>query len=314
MRGLKRPDLSMPDVKPPGFLADVYYDLRDRRLLPLLALVIVAIAAVPFLLGDDVEEPAPPLAPSAAGPESTTASDDSQTLAVVEATPGLRNYKKRLKHRSPTDPFIQRFRGLPPEAQLEVIETSLPEGSGEVTPELSQDVTAGPESSPPEGVPPSGGGPGGGGGGGGSPGGSGSPGPGTPDGLRLYGYRPDVLFGVAGSGELSKHEELPLGTLLPKKKSVVLFIGVTQNGKRALFNITPDITRVRGEGGCVGGKTHCMILSLREGQAVDLLTGLGGPVFRLKVEKINFVEVDVPKGASTSTSRSGLELTQDFTK
>ena len=35
----------------PPFLVDLYYDLRDRRLLPLLALVLVAIVAVPFLLG-----------------------------------------------------------------------------------------------------------------------------------------------------------------------------------------------------------------------------------------------------------------------
>ena len=47
----------MPELKTPDFLSDLYYDLRDRRLLPVVALVIVAIAAVPFLLGGDSEEP-----------------------------------------------------------------------------------------------------------------------------------------------------------------------------------------------------------------------------------------------------------------
>ena len=310
MKGLKRPDLSLSDAKAPDFLADVYYDLRDRRLLPLLALVVVAIAAVPFLLGDDVEPPVGPV-PPAAGPDSAAAAGTS-SLAVVEATPGLREYRKRLKGRTPTDPFIQRFRGLPPETELEVVETELPQDPGGGGPELSVDVTevdtgpSSPESTPPRGD----------GGGSGPPNrGSGTSEPGSPDGLRLFGYRPDVRFGVAGTEELKTHEELPLGSLLPKKKPVVLFVGITQDGKRALFSVTPEITRVRGEGGCVGGKTNCMVLSLREGQAADLLTGLGGPVYRLKVAKIEFIELDLPrKGASASARRTGFGLSQDFSK
>ncbi len=61
------PELKMPDLKNakvPPFLSDLYYDLHDRRLLPLVGLVLVAIVAVPFLLGggSDMEEglsPAP---------------------------------------------------------------------------------------------------------------------------------------------------------------------------------------------------------------------------------------------------------------
>ena len=54
-RAMKRlkagPELKMPDLKVPDFLVDLYWDLRDRRLLPLVGLAIVAIVAVPFLLG-----------------------------------------------------------------------------------------------------------------------------------------------------------------------------------------------------------------------------------------------------------------------
>ncbi len=53
MKRPKGPELKMPEPKAPAFLADLYYDLRDRRLLPLLALVVVAIAATPFLLGQE---------------------------------------------------------------------------------------------------------------------------------------------------------------------------------------------------------------------------------------------------------------------
>ena len=52
MKRLKAgPELKMPDLKMPQFLVDLYWDLRDRRLLPLVGLVLVAIVAVPFLLG-----------------------------------------------------------------------------------------------------------------------------------------------------------------------------------------------------------------------------------------------------------------------
>ena len=47
---LKMPKLKGSDAKVPPVLADLYYDLRDRRLLPLIALILVAIVAAPFLL------------------------------------------------------------------------------------------------------------------------------------------------------------------------------------------------------------------------------------------------------------------------
>ena len=56
------PELKMPDlknVKVPRFVTDLYQDLVDRRLLPLVALILVAIVAVPFLLGGSEEPPAP---------------------------------------------------------------------------------------------------------------------------------------------------------------------------------------------------------------------------------------------------------------
>ena len=49
MKKLKGPDLKMPELKVPAFVSDLYYDLRDRRLLPLVGFVLVAIVAVPFL-------------------------------------------------------------------------------------------------------------------------------------------------------------------------------------------------------------------------------------------------------------------------
>ena len=109
MKGLKKgPELKMPELKVPPFLVDLYWDLRDRRLLPLVVLVVVAIVAVPFLLGGGSEE-----ADAAAGRRRCGGLEspaiERAKLTVVEAKPGLRDYRKRLADRRPTDPFKQRY-------------------------------------------------------------------------------------------------------------------------------------------------------------------------------------------------------------
>jgi len=48
-----------PDLKVPSLVKDLMADLRDRRLLPLVVLLVVAIIAVPLLLADGSSPPAP---------------------------------------------------------------------------------------------------------------------------------------------------------------------------------------------------------------------------------------------------------------
>jgi hypothetical protein len=314
MKRPKGPELKMPDVKVPPFMADVYYDLRDRRLLPLVALVAVAIATVPFLMGGS-EEALPAETPEQAAESARLQIEDGSTLAVVESKPGLRDYRKRLKGRTPTDPFKQRFRGVPATSQLESTEVSTVSaadtGSSGVSEESVTEVEA-PESST-----------GAGAGAAPTPVGGGSGGHGSdpsvdPDGMRFFGFRPDVRFGVAGSGDLNLYEDLALGSLLPKKKPLLVFIGVSESGERAAFDVSPEVTLVRGNGACIGGRQSCRLLFLREDEAVDLLTEFAGRAFRLSVESIDFVEVDVPKQASGSGSAGGsmqprsLGLAQNF--
>jgi hypothetical protein len=326
------PELKMPDLKVPPFLADVYYDMRDRRLLPVVALVVVAIAAVPFLMGGS-DEPMPAETPEQAAESVRLEIEDDSALAVVEAKPGLRDYRKRLRGRTPTDPFKQRYTGVPAGVLLESTESSEAidaEGGGssgdvsvtevdETTTEIEEPGSSSPEAG---GSPGSGTSPGSAGGGsadGGS--GSGNHDPNVdPDGMRFFGFRPDVRFGVAGSQDLTLHEDLPLGSLLPKRDPLLVFIGVSENGKRAAFDVSPEVTRVRGDGACIGGKQSCRLLFMNEGDAVDLLTETSGRAFRLKVESIDFVEVDVPKQSNKSGSASGsvlrrsLGLAQNFSK
>ncbi|HEU5062657.1 MAG TPA: hypothetical protein VFT79_05820 [Solirubrobacterales bacterium] len=327
---LKMPDLKAPDLKVPPFLADVYYDLRERRLLPVVALVAVAIVAMPFLLGGG-EEPMPVETPEQAAESVRLEVEDGSALTVVEANPGLRDYRKRLRARTPTDPFRQLHTGVPATSQLKSVgsgagggsvtgapETAIPtaeEGSdnGEAT--GSAPASGGPVGS--EGKTPSEGSTGSKGG---HSGGGGGDEPKDLDGKRFFGFRPDVRFGVAGSEDLNLYEDLALGSLLPKKKPLLVFIGVSESGERAAFDVSPEVTLVRGNGACIGGMQSCRLLFLREDEAVDLLTESAGRTFRLKIESIDFVEVDVPKQATGSGSASGsrqprsLGFDQNFSK
>lgn len=293
----KGPELKKPAIKPPAFLADLYYDLRDRRLLPLVALVLVAIVAVPFLMGSDPETPPPP-ALGAAPNGSATAK--ASKLVVVEATPGLRDYRKRLGGRSASDPFEQQYRDSESAggSSAEGAASSSSEGgssAGSLTVEVEETGSSevgGPGPAP----------------------GSGGTDPGD-DGQRFFAYRPNIRFGVAGSDDLTVHEHLPLGKLLPQKQPILVFIGASENGNQVAFNLTREVTSVRGPGRCVGGKEDCSLLILRAGQAVDLVTE-AGQTFRLQVVQIDFVEVERPKpaGSSAAGRRSAFDRFQSFIK
>jgi len=298
---LKRPAFGSSSLKAPPFLADVYYDLRDRRLLPVVALVVVAILAVPFLLGGSEETAPLPAATESAAEEAELEVIGGETLTVVQAKPGLRDYKKRLRGRTPTDPFIQRYTGLPAGAQLEsTVETS-PTASAEDSSEVTvtdegDDVTV--EIDEPTGEPGGGASPGSGSGGGQGGGADGGP---HPD--QFYAYRPDVRFGLAGSGELRKYTDLPLASLLPKENPVLFFIGATETGDRVVFDVSSEVVMVKGGGKCVGGRQSCGLLFLRQGEAVTVLTESTGRTFQLAVDSIDFVPVERPKPAGSSAVR-----------
>jgi hypothetical protein len=112
---LSRPSLGGPDLRMPKLLTDLYADLRDRRLLPLVALLIVAIIAAPILLsgGGDKEE-TPAITPANVEGETKDAG-----LTVVPAEDGLRDYQRRLGHRGALNPFRQ-----PPELETSTGESS----------------------------------------------------------------------------------------------------------------------------------------------------------------------------------------------
>ena len=104
----KGPELKMPDLKVPDFLLDIYYDLRERHLLPLVAILLVAIVALPIALTRGGSESEAAESRAVATPSSAV---PSSSLVVAKAAPGLRDYHRRLDDRAPQDPFVQQYAG-----------------------------------------------------------------------------------------------------------------------------------------------------------------------------------------------------------
>lgn len=281
------PDLKMPqgsDLKVPPVLADLYYDLRDRRLLPLIALILVAIVAAPFLLKNDPAETAPP--PPANGSTATEQASE-RTLTVVKAAPGLRNYKKRLSRRQPTNPFKQRYTA-PVLAGSELNEqttTTSPEGgSGEggstVTTPLSTS-------------------------GGGSSGSHDADGNGVPDGASLITYVVDLQITKIrtkpdGSTEKTGpklHKGVKAPAALPGEKTpVVTYLGLGAKEPRLpLFLVSSDVTGIYGEGECISGTSTCQLIALRRGFPVTFVYGENDVRYKINLLDITGVPVDPPK-------------------
>jgi hypothetical protein len=291
------PELKMPDVKAPPFLADLFYDLRDRRLLPLVALVVVAIAAVPFLLGSSAEQvPPAPLA----GPATATGSAGvgASTITVVQAKPGLRAYRKRLAHRSPTDPFKQHYTA----PNLTGAELPEPEGSSASTPTATSGSgeTASGETPTTSGGNPSGGAPPSGGGGK----------------LRLFEFVIDVQIShtettADGQQQMSepeaRHRVRQLTQLPSEKTPVITTGGVNLRNGKVIFLVSNDVKSLDGEFACLARTPTgiCELLEVEPGFPLELVYGPDDVRYRLKVTKIDAVWAG-RVGAGSRSTRAAL--------
>lgn len=272
-------------IKPPVFVTDLYQDLRDRRLLLPIALVLVAIAAVPFLLGDSEPElPPPTVGAGAVKPESASAS-----LAVVEATPGLRDYRKRLDGRSASNPFKQKYTGLPDDVKLESTSSTPTGGSagegGAIV--IEEEVTGEPAPSP--------------GGNGGSS---------TPLELvitaqvRRTETKPD---GTEERGELEIRKNVPALAKLPGEKTpVITLMGANLRTERLVFLVSHEVSAIKGEFACVTRAEVCELLEVGVGKLLDFTYEPSGAHYEIKVTDVDVVRARKRGGAQSS--RVGFSL------
>lgn len=309
---LKMPDLSAVRSKLPGrpgsdagsalkapdFLTDLYYDLRDRRLLLPLGLVLVAIAAVPFLLGSKPEPvPAPPAGGIAA---AVGAGEGGSKLTVVEAQPGLREYSKRLKHRTASDPFKQHYTGLPPAAQVEATQRGGggSEGSGEAVTVTESTTTEVTETGSSES---------GSGSGGGSHGDGAVKAPPKPSSgaLRIIEYVFDMQIShtetsADGSQKMSDPEVRrhvkTLAQLPGKKLTVATAGGINFHTGKVYFLVADGVRSLDGDFRCVTRAPGelCELLEIEPGFPLELTYGPNKVLYRIKVTGIKAVWAGKP--------------------
>jgi hypothetical protein len=291
MKKIKGPDLKMPELKVPPFAKDLYEDLRDRRLLPLVALVLVAIVAVPFLLSSG-SEPKPVVVKPAPKPAGASAS----ALTVVRATPGLRDYRKRFRKRTPTDPFKQPSSspdlsgaqlGTPGNNGFEANEVTTTTSSGTtVTKETTKSsggetttktetevVVPGPDEE------------------GSEKGGGGQP----SEQINLYSFAVDVKL-TRTEEDLETHkttkktqtrkEVLPPAPLPGEKEQAVTYMGISPKTKNPLLLVSDTVTSVFGEATCLSGETKCQLLEVETGMPMTFVLGDGNVRIKLNIFKV----------------------------
>jgi hypothetical protein len=294
LKRFKGPQWKLTDLKVPTVLADLYLDLRDRRLLPLIGLVLVAIVAVPFLLGrgGETAEPAPAPIGSAPGGEAS--------LTVLPAEPGLREPSKRLAGLPSKDPFRQHYtapvfnKGAVPTSEVSTstgTTTSSTESGSEVGP--SEGGSSLPAPGPAPETP-------------GASAGSGSPQPGE---VQLYSFAINVKIarteatdsGALKMGEPVVREDVGRGTALPGAKAPVLtYMGVDDEFKKALMLVSTEATGLLGDNKCLAGTSTCQLLALEPGLPEIVEYGENGARYRfelLSIDPVKGPKIKEPQGS-----------------
>jgi hypothetical protein len=284
----KGPELKLPDLKVPDFLLDIYYDLKERHLLPVVAVLLVAIVALPIVLSqgsDSSSEEGGGLAiatPSTAVPTSS--------LVVAKATPGLRDYRHRLAQTHAKDPFVQKY--------------STPEGEGgessssettETSTETSESSTETTETTT-------------------TTEGNGEPSEGSH--LQYFSFAIDTRVVPVSSGknkpEPSVRHNLPEMTMLPSRSVPALtFIGVTKDEKSAVMLVSDKVTGLFGDGVCAVGSEACQLIALEPGIPETVVYGADSRTYRIELLKLSLITTDklnkAPLGSSKKKSGGSKE-------
>ncbi|HET6997395.1 MAG TPA: hypothetical protein VFI03_02310 [Solirubrobacterales bacterium] len=268
----KGPDLKLSEMRVPGFLQDIYFDLKDRHLLPVAAILIVAIVAVPIAVSDSGSDQATPNAEGTVAVQSNAGAQGGRLVA--KSAPKLRDYRRRLEHLQAKDPFHQQYDS----------EDATAGGGAEGTSEAPSSET--PTGEPPilAETPPSP-----------EPGGGPSP---TPSELTYYSYAIDVRISAAGADpgdekQVTVRRNLPELTMLPSRETpAIVYMGSTRDGKKAVMTVSSDVQAIFGDAKCVLGSETCQLLAMEPNLPETFVYGGAGRAYKIELLKIHLVESD----------------------
>jgi hypothetical protein len=254
------------------FFGDVVYDLRNRGLLPVVVLLLIAIVAIPLVITRGGSSSAP-IADTAALQEAAASAPEAQS-AVVAYEPGLRKYQDRLNKLSPKDPFKQHFSAAV-QAATELSGTVSSEGGATKTTtptEVSGDT--------------------------GSSGGSGSKKKKKKKkaGTVYASYQTDVMVGEASAPLQSLTNVAPLTPLPSETAPVLIYLGPNAGGQYALFLVSNDAYQLTGPGVCIPKPDDCSLLALGAGQTEDMTYNVDAKTYRIQVTSLRRVTSSKPPG------------------
>ena len=299
----KGPEIKLPELKVPEPILNVFYDLRERHLLPLVAVLVVAIVAVPIALSQSSGSGNAPSSGVTAVAVSSATPNHSGELVVAKTAQGLHSYHRRLSYLRATDPFKQQF--TKPETDTSSASSAGAESSASSAGAESSASSAGAESS--------------------ASGSSTGPVTSSPPTiaesthithqLTFYSYAIDVRM-VTGSPKSKKssakksepqvRRNLPELTTLPsRKKPAAIFMGVTKNGQKALLLISSNVTAIFGEDRCVLGSRTCQLLALEPGTPETLVYGPKHRTVKIELLKTHLVVTNKLHRASLGGKRHG---------
>lgn len=289
------------------FLLDLWHDLRAKRLWPIAALMLVAIASVPFVLLEK-ERPAPPAATPPT--QAQTAADRLPTIALDDVSSQTPSDLKQFNQRNPFKPL----RDLP---------TTSPDAGENKTVDLgksprrdsSSSASGGSSKASSTSSKTSSGSSGGSSGGGTGSGAGGYVGPRT----VYYDYRADIEFGLAGKAKSMK--QVAAFTLLgDENEPAAMFMGVTDDHDFAVFTVDTARYDAQGEHECKPTPERCEFIYLKvggDGNETTLTAVDGTKSYDLKLATIKRIILDkedvedVPTEKKSGDAPAGKRSTVD---
>lgn len=307
----KGPELKLSELKVPDFLYDLFYDLKDRHLLPLVAVLIVAMVGAPIYFNNTHESEVEPSAPVPPATASTVAAGGPNgTITVAHSEPGLRDYRRRLKDYRALDPFRQQGGQSATAAEAEEVPSSTPVAPVEATvigeeatppaPEPSYEVPAYEPPTAPvaESAP--------------------TPNPGTTVRTRYVSSAIDVRVVTVPSHSTEQRKSkrpkpkaevrrnLPELTMLPARKTpAATYIGLSNDGKKALFVVSSNVVSIFGEAKCLVGSQSCQLLMLEPQMPVTFVYGPQERTYRIELLKIDRTYSAKPRRAALGKTAGG---------
>jgi hypothetical protein len=263
------------------FILDLWHDLKEKRLWPVAAALLVGLVAVPVILAKPAgTASAPAPVPNASPADSTEA---LKQLAQVKLGDDEVGDGSTLGVFDPDNPF------RPPKGAIKKQDT------------VDNASSAGPDTGTPTGSDDASGGAGGGTTGDtgtttGDTGGIGDTGDGTTTTTTVYKYVVDVTF--EANGRVRHIKGLEKLDMLPNQDApLLIFMGVTANGGNAVFMVDSTLSAA-GEGKCKPSASRCAFAYIGAGSEY-MFRNEDGDTYRVKIDEIRKVKVS-PNGSGAS--------------